>query len=132
MNKTYTFLVASLLFSALASAQTIDVNGLKTDSDSSTTIKIEKGKPGETAAEPKKQWEVQDGTADVEGETSATAKDAKTAWKKACDDWKKEFREDNKENKILSMSCGSANCSGEAGSKICTSRATFKVKTRVD
>jgi hypothetical protein len=73
-----------------------------------------------------------DGQADVEGEASATAKDAKKAWKAACADWKKEMKEDNKENKIISLSCGTASCSGEAGNKVCTSTATYKIKSKTE
>ncbi len=122
-------LVLIVLFPLFANAQTVDVNDVKADSDSTTTIQIKKGKAGETI-DNKAKWEVQDGTADVEGEASATGKDAKKAWNKACADWKKEFREDNKDNKVLSLNCGTSTCGGEAGSKVCTSKATFKIKTR--
>ena len=75
---------------------------------------------------------MQEGTSDIEGDASATAKDAKAAWKSACEKWKKEFRDDNKDNKVLNTSCGTADCGGEAGSKICSSKASYKIKTRTD
>ena len=125
--------IAVLAFGAFTHAQSVDVKGIDPNTEGSTTIRIEKNKPDAPVAPgTKPTWEVTEGTADVEGEASATAKDAKTAWKKACDTWKKEFREDNKENKILSMNCGVSDCTGDAGNKICTSKASFKVKTKVD
>ena len=107
---------------------------INTENEGTTTIRIEKGPNATHTSLPaaQRKWEVQDGEVDVEGEASATAKDAKKAWQKACADWKKEIRDENKENKVVSLNCGSANCSGEAGSKICASKAIYKIKTRVD
>ncbi len=121
----------SLLFPLWSTAQTIDVNNVDANSEGSTTIEITKNKKDSaTAAAPK--WEVQDGEADVEGESSATGRDAKAAWKKACKDWKTEIRNDNKENKVLSLNCGTVSCGGDAGSKVCSSKATYKIKTKVE
>lgn len=126
--------IAVLVLGSFAHAQSVDVKGIDPNTEGSTTIRIEKNKNSEMPSTPgtKPTWEVSEGTADVEGEASATAKDAKAAWKKACDAWKKEFREDNKENKILNMNCGVSDCSGDAGNKICTSKATYKIKTKID
>lgn len=126
-------LAITALFSAWALAQTVDAGKIDATNEGTTTIRIEKSKNGEqppSAIHPK--WEVQEGSADVEGEASATAKDAKKAWQKACADWKKEIREDNKDGKVLNLNCGVSNCGGEAGSKICTSKATYKIKIRID
>ncbi len=126
-----------VFFAQFSFAQTVDVNNINADKDGTTTIEIHKGErkaeaPAPTVSEAKPKWEVQDGSADVDGEASATAKDAKQAWRQACADWKKEFREANRENKIVNMNCGTSSCSGEAGSKVCSSKATYKVKTRID
>lgn len=133
--KIYSFilpLASIFLFSAWAMAQSVDVKKIDADEEGSTTIRIEKNKNPNAITATTNKWELQDGTADVEGEASASAKDAKKAWLKACNEWKKEFREDNKENKVLNLNCGVSNCGGEAGSKICSSKATYKIKTRVD
>lgn len=124
-------LILTLFFSTLLTAQTVDIKDATAGDEETTTIEIKKGKKSETKAEtkPENKWEVQDGTADVEGESAATNKEAKASWSKACTEWKKEFRTDNKDNKILSMACGSASCGGDAGSKVCTSKATYKIKT---
>lgn len=118
-------LMFTLVLPAFAFAQ-VDLNELQ---EGTTTIEVTKGKKAE---ETKPTWEVHEGQADIEGESSATNKEAKAAWKKACEDWKKEFRADNKDNKILSMSCGTSTCDGEVGQKTCVSKASYKVKTRVD
>ena len=124
-------LISTLLFTLCLNAQTVDVNGVDSNEEGTTTIEIKKGKKDELK-KSEALWEIQDGTAEVEGESAATAKEAKMTWKKACDDWKKEFRNDNKENKILAINCGSSSCGGEVGQKVCTSKASYKVKSRLN
>ena len=127
-------IIALLFLPYMSFAQSVDVKNVDAqagkDGDT-TTIEIRKGK----AAEVQKNealWEVTEGDADVTGETAAMSKEAKSNWDKACKEWKKEFREDNKENKIISMNCGKADCSGDAGNKTCTSKATYKLKTKLN
>ena len=133
MHKFLLF-TATLILSTTSFAQTMKMDEIKTDEESTTTIEIKKGRPGSApAAKPGEPlWEITDGSADLEGEPAATAKDARSTWKKSCEDWKKEFRTDNKENKILAINCGTASCGGDAGSKTCTSKATYKIKTRLN
>ena len=121
--------LCSLMFSIFAGAQQIDVKGVDAGNEGSTTIEIKKNAKD---APTKATWETNDGQADVEGEASATAKDAKKAWKTACAEWKKEMKESNKENKIINLNCGTASCGGDAGSKVCTSTATYKIKSKVE
>lgn len=112
-----------------ASAQNVDVKDVNAGDGESTTIEIRKGKAVESKD---KQWEITEGTSDIEGEPGTMMKEARSNWKQACNDWKKEFRQDNKENKILNINCGSPECGGETGSKICSSKANYKLKTRVN
>ncbi len=125
-------LMSMILVSSVAWAQTVDVKDVSADTDgeTTTTIEIKKAKAGMMKSD--NTWEITDGTADLEGDAGATNKDAKAKWKKACDDWKKEFRQDNNENKILSLNCGTATCGGDVGNKTCTSKASYKIKTRVN
>jgi hypothetical protein len=126
-------LAAGALLGTGAAAQTVDAGKIDTEHEGTTTIQIKKSKNDEAPIVTQKtKWETQDGSADIEGEASATARDAKKAWQKACADWKKEIRDDNKENKVLNVNCGISNCGGEAGSKICTSKATYKIKTKTE
>jgi hypothetical protein len=118
-------------FTAFVHAEDVDLKGVSTGEEGTqTTIEIKKGKPGEIKTDNK--WELTDGTADVEGDAGATASEAKSKWKKSCEDWKKEIKEQNKDNKVISVNCGTATCGGEAGSKTCTSKASYKIKTKVN
>src|SRR5690349_4020182 len=89
------------LFAARSMAEGIDVKGV--DTDDNTTIEVHKG---EKTVRNQVRWEVSEGATDIQGEFNPVKKDARVEWKKACDAWKKEFRDDNKENKIISMNCG--------------------------
>ena len=126
------FLALAVSLSCSVYAETVDIKDVNTQGDeaTSTTIEIKKGKLDQVKSS--NQWEVTDGSAEVEGESGPTQKDARANWRKSCADWKKELREDNKENKVISLNCGTMSCTGEAGNKTCTSKATFKIKTRVN
>jgi len=119
------------LFSACAQAQTVDVKDVKSEDEGTTTIEIRKGSKN-NPAKSDSLWEVQDGDAEIAGDPQAMEREARKAWKDACSEWKKEFRSDNKDNKIISMNCGTPNCTGEVGKKTCTSKATYKVKTKMN
>lgn len=113
-------------------AQNVNIKDIDTDSES-TTIEISKGKKKiEEAVKCTANWEITEGSADINGEGANMMGEAKKNYKKACDDWKKEFRADNKENKIININCGTMNCNSEAMEKTCTSRASYKIKTRID
>lgn len=122
-------LVFALALTNSAFAQTVNMKDMDASKEGTTTIEIRKGNEATAAAN---KWEVQEGTSEVEGDSAATSKEAKAEWSKKCTEWKKEFRADNKDNKILSMSCGSASCGGEVGQKVCTSKATYKIKTQIN
>jgi hypothetical protein len=76
------------------------------------------------------KWITETDTVDIDGDIGALASDARKNWQAACDNWKHEFREDNKDSKIITLTCGSPTCSGDVGSKSCHSKATYKIKTR--
>lgn len=131
------FLALSLLGNA-SFAQNVDVNDIDASDEGTTTIEIKKTKKlmkepvAEATPGKSSDWEVQEGDAEVEGEMASLEFEARKEWKKACDSWKKEFREDNKENKIISMNCGKATCDGDVGKKTCTSKATYKIKSKLN
>lgn len=115
-----------LLVPAFAFAQKVDLDKME---DGTTTYEISKNKKNNNC---ENAWEITDGSADLTGEPTVMIKEAKESWKKACDAWKKEFRADNKENKIINISCNTPDCSTDAGGKTCVSKATYKVKTRLN
>lgn len=127
--KTILVLISVLSFSALA--QTVDIGSVDASDGESTTIEIHKGKK-KSNRKCETQWEITDGTADLAGEPANLSKQARSSWKKICKDWKKEFRRDNKENKIISINCGIPNCTGAAGKKVCASQAAYKIKTKLN
>jgi hypothetical protein len=127
-GKMKAFITTFLFIPALVFAQNIDVKDIDTESEN-TTIEISKGKK-KTNSEA--LWEVAEGSAEITGEATIMAKEANQSWKKACDEWKKEFRADNKENKIISMSCGKPDCTSDAAGKVCSSKANYKIKTKLN
>jgi hypothetical protein len=118
------FIALLVCASTSAFAQTAGIKDIPADGD--TTISISKGK--NTQAE----FQISEGTAEISGEPEVLTKAARSSWKAECADWKKEFKDLNKENQILSMSCNTPSCSKNSTSEtVCTSEATYKVKTKI-
>ncbi|MBX3017905.1 MAG: hypothetical protein KF767_08450 [Bdellovibrionaceae bacterium] len=129
-------LVVLSLIATQAFAQSANIKDLPLDGEegSSTTITIEKNKPGTRPGQATQpvQNEVLDSSVEIEGEAAPLTKAAKANWKKACDDWKKEVKELNKDNQILSMNCGSSRCAPEATAMtVCKSTATYKIRLKL-
>lgn len=122
-------LLTLIMIPSLVFAQKVDVKDLETSDSENTTIEISKGKKKNSS---EAIWEVADGSTDISGEPAVMLKEAKQSWKKACEDWKKEFRNDNKENKIISISCGKEDCGSDTSGRTCTSKATYKIKTKLN
>lgn len=131
-----TYIAILTLISAQAFAQSANIKDLPLDGEegSSTTITIEKNKPGYRPGQPTQPVanEVLDSSVEIEGEAAPLNKAAKANWKKACDDWKKEVKELNKDNQILSMNCGSSRCAPESTAlTVCKSTATYKIRLKL-
>lgn len=99
----------------------VKVDKISTEKD--TTISITKGNQN-----IKKRYHVSEGEEELSGDTNVVRMQAMDSWKKACVDWKKEFKDLNKENQIISMNCGKMSCSKEGVETTCTSKASYKVK----
>ena len=110
-----------------AFAQKVDLDKMP---DGTTTYEISKNKKNDAKCDD--HWEVTEGSAEVTGDPTVMLKEANENWKKACDAWKKEFRSDNKENRIISINCNKPDCSSDAGGKVCVSKATYKIKTKLN
>lgn len=122
-------ILALLLSMNLASAQEVGVNVNKIDaSGEDTTISIRKGK---AASAGTALFEIVENKEEVAGEPAALLKQARTNWKTACADWKKETKENNKENSILVMNCGSMKCTTDKMESTCISEALVKLKVKV-
>lgn len=118
------FLIIGLSFiSSLALAQSMGIKDIPADGD--TTIKIEKGQKADN------KYEITEGTDTIEGDAASLMKEARANWKTACSDWKKELKELNKDNQVISMSCGTMNCTTTAMESTCTSTGKNKIKVKV-
>lgn len=118
------FSVIQISFSAHA-----QVVGVQTDSNSPYT-KIEVRKSGRPEMRP--AFEITEGTDDIAGDPAPLALDARTSWKEACKTWKNELKELNKENHILTLSCGNPTCAREEALTLCSSKTKYKIKTRIN
>ena len=123
--KTRIFITTTALMMSFAYAQEVGVKVDKIDTAEDTTISIKKG----SSEKNKKKWIISEGEHEVVGDNEVVKKAAEKNWKAACADWKKEFREDNKENKIISIVCGKMNCEKEGVETTCRSQAKYKIKT---
>ncbi|MCB0366774.1 MAG: hypothetical protein H6624_10685 [Bdellovibrionaceae bacterium] len=122
--------ILTLILAPIAFAQSVDVKDVEAEEGETTTIEIRKGKKADTDAKGN-TWEVVDGTADIEGDEAPMSREARKNWKAACKTWEKELRQDNKENKVLAINCGKPTCQNQSGGTICTSQATYKIKTKL-
>lgn len=117
------FLVA-FIFGFMAYAEEVGVKVDKVNtSGEDTTISITKGSKA-----AKKKYVVTEGTEEVTGDKDVVLKSAEKNWQKACKEWKTEFKENNKDNKIISMNCGKMNCSKNGVESTCESLAKYKVR----
>lgn len=118
------FLVFCLSFiGTLALAQTMGIKDIPADGD--TTIKIQKGGKEED------KYEITTGVDAIEGEAAPLLKEARANWKTACAEWKKEFKELNKDNQVISLNCGTMKCTTTAMETTCTSEGKNKIKVKV-
>ena len=117
------FLLINLIVSSAAFGQDVGVKVNNIDVAQDTTISIKKG---ETTA--KKKYTISEGEDDIAGDKSSIMKDAEKSWKAACTEWKKEFKETNKDNKIIALNCGRIRCAKEGVESLCESKAKYKVR----
>ncbi len=116
-----------LMIASISFAQNVGVKVDEVNGSENTTIEIKKGNK---ATIP--QFEINTGEEEVEGDPAPLLKDARSNWTRACSDWKKEFKELNKDNSILSMNCGKRVCTTQAMETACTSKATYKLKVKIN
>jgi len=136
--KKYTLLILILGFQPtvsflnLARAESDQVpNAMRLDHvpvQGDTAIIIKKN-PKEGIDRP--DFEIVSGDAEVLGDPESGNKAGYASWKKACDDWKKETRELNKDNQVLVMNCGSPSFTQEGGVYTYKSQGTYKLKVKM-
>lgn len=122
MKQVLLTVVFAFAIQGFAAEVGVKVNKIDTNED--TTISIEKGKKSHY-----KHYVMSEGEHDLSGDKDVVAKSAEINWRKECNEWKKEFRADNKDNKIISITCGKMSCSKEGVETTCSSQAKYKIKT---
>ncbi len=125
--KLRNFLTLIAFCPILAWAQKVGVQVDHADANENTTIEIKKGDHQKV----EKQFEIIEGTEQIEGDAAPLIQEARKNWKTACADSKKEFKELNKENQILSLSCGGMTCSTVAMESTCKSVGHHKLRVQV-
>ena len=118
-------LLLSLSFTSFAQQVKLDA-----ENTGDTTISIRRGQTPE--AEKKPKFEIVENTEELSGDAAPLKKAAQKNWKDACATWKKETRELNKDNKVISMNCGKMECSTSAMESVCQSNAKSKIRVALD
>lgn len=121
----FTALTLGLLIAGFAHAQTTSINDIPSDSKEGTTIQITKGTTSE------RDFDIVSSTADISGDASPLTKGARDQWKKACNEWKAEIKDLNKENQLLALNCGAPVCKKEDNGTTCTSSGSYQMKVRI-
>lgn len=124
-------LCAVLILTQLAAASEIGVKVDKintNESDQATTISIQKGNSSKNS----KKYTISEGQQEIIGDNDVVRKSSEISWKAECAGWKKEFRNDNKDNKIITLSCGKMECAKTGVETTCTSLAKYKLKTLIE
>lgn len=124
--KKIIFAVLTISYVLFANAEDVGLNLNKVDTTQDTTISIKKGSHN---TEAKKKYSVVEGEHEVVGDKDVVTKSAEKNWKTECGEWKKEFRADNKDNKIISVTCGRMVCEKAGVESTCRSQAKYKIKT---
>ena len=85
-------IICSLLFASISFAQNVGVKVDDVNASENTTIEIKKGNKANNPL-----FEITEGEEEISGDTAPLLKDARNNWTRACNDWKKEFKELNKD-----------------------------------
>lgn len=117
-------LISILILPLITQAQSVGIKDIPT-SAANTTIEIKKDNKAE------KEFEIISDDAEIEGDPAPLMKEARNNWKMACANWKQELKDLNKENQVLSMSCGSPECTTVGVETTCSSEGKYKLKVRV-
>lgn len=115
------------LMSASAVAQKVDLQVDGVNTNENTTIEIKKN----DRPKNEKSFEITEGTDEITGEFSTLLQEARKNWKTACEDWKKELKDLNKENQVLFISCGRMTCSKVSVESSCQSVAKYKLRVQL-
>jgi hypothetical protein len=114
--------------SAWAEGPSVKVGDISADQD--TSILIRKGGDKKSALDFK-DYEIVTGSDEIFGDPEPGKKAGYESWKAACAAWKKELKENNKDNQVLVSSCSSPKFAQEDGRYTYTSNGTYKLRVKV-
>ena len=126
--KQVLFIILTLGLFSTVTAEEVGLKVDKINAQEDTTISISKG----NKKTDRKKYTIAEGEDQITSDKEVVKKEAQQSWKMACSDWKKEFRDLNKDNKIISMSCGVMNCTKDGVESTCASVAKYKVRVVVE
>lgn len=84
---------------------------------------------GANASATSDTFEIIDGHANVAGRPNSSSTQARQNWEAACEQWKSETKDLNRNDQMMMISCDTPVCSFDNGYYTCSSNANFKVKT---
>lgn len=118
------------LVSFVAIAETVDVTIKDVETKQSDGALVIRKEPINGLLTPP-QFEITQGDEEIVADSAPLLNQARGNWKKSCADWKKEMKENNKDNQVISLNCGSMECSTAAAESTCKSKATYKIKVKI-
>lgn len=77
------------------------------------------------------EYEINSGTEDIFSSPEYDRSKAYAGWKTACADWKTSMREINKENRVISLNCGSPTRTQDGDQHIYRSSGTYKIRVQM-
>lgn len=116
-------LLAFFAFAAIAEKMDVKLKDVSADNDTSITIGKNQGQCVE--------YEIVSGQEEISVAPEYDKTKARKEWQLACDEWKKSMRELNKENRIITLNCGSPTRSTEGDQHAMKSTATYKVRVQM-
>lgn len=122
---------AALFFAfgiSLVSAETTIKERIPDSAEESTTV-IQRSKNPKLGVD---KYEIVSEEEEIAGDPTPGTKEALKAWKDACAEWKKEARENNKDNSIITLSCGTPQKTTDGtGNGLYTYKSNARIKVKV-
>lgn len=128
MKKTTLIFICFTAVVSYADKASIKVDNVGTEKE--TSIVIKKGTP--TSSCLCNKFQLIDGSDELSGESEFEASKAKASWRAACQEWKNSIRELNKENRLISLSCGRAEEKKDGTKTAYLSKASYKVRVKME
>src|SRR5687768_5705341 len=124
--RNFLFALALTGLQATAQKPSLNLEGVPTSED--TSITIEKGK---SSLRSEKDFEIVEGSDEIAGDPVNESPKALANWKAECAEWKRNMREMNRNNEILTLNSGTSTEFKEGFLFTRKSLGNYKLKVRV-